>query len=88
MRARTLPSFWKAYETLDERLKRQARKSYFLWRENPFYPSLQFKCINAEANIWSVRVTQAYRALGTLDGDTITWFWIGNHDEYRRYYGR
>jgi hypothetical protein len=25
-----------------------------------------------------------YRALGLLKGDTVTWFWIGTHDEYER----
>ena len=87
MNAQTLPSFWKAYDNLDARIKRQARKSYRLWRENPFHPSLHFKCVNAEESIWSARITQSYRALGILDGETITWYWIGNHDEYRRLYG-
>jgi hypothetical protein len=31
-----------------------------------------------------VRITRGCRALGVLDGDTITWFWIGGHDEYER----
>jgi hypothetical protein len=27
-------------------------------------------------------VTRGYRALGLLEGDTVTWFWIGGHDDY------
>jgi len=23
--------------------------------------------------------------LGVLNGDTVTWFWIGGHDEYARW---
>jgi len=23
--------------------------------------------------------------LGILEGDTVTWFWIGSHDEYERF---
>lgn len=86
MKSATLPSFWKAYRSLDGTIRHRARKAYHLWRENPFHPSLRFKCINSEENIWSVRVTLGYRALGILEDDTITWFWIGNHDEYERFF--
>ncbi len=53
--------------------------------ENPFHPSLHFKCINAEEDVWAVRVTLGFRAVGILEGDTVTWFWIGSHDEYERF---
>lgn len=82
----TLPSFWTAYGNLEERVRQSARKSYQLWSENPFHPSLHFKCINREENIWSVRITRQYRAVGIVDGDTVTWFWIGSHDDYERFY--
>jgi hypothetical protein len=80
----TLPSFWAAYQTLPESVREAARKAYRLWRDNPFHPSLKFKCVNAEERAWSVRITLQHRALGVLDGDTVTWFWIGSHDEYER----
>ena len=38
-------------------------------------------------DIWSVRITRSYRALGIMDTNVVTWFWIGNHDEYERYFG-
>ena len=84
MKSATLPSFWAAYEPLDESAKRAARKAYRLWAENPFHPSLHFKCINMQESVWSVRVTRSYRAVGILEGDAVTWFWIGSHDEYER----
>ncbi len=84
MKSATLPSFWKAYGSLDEKIKRRARKTYQLWVANPFYPSLHFKCINSEESIWSVRVTLGYRAVGIFEGDTVTW--IGNHDDYERFF--
>ena len=34
--------------------------------------------------MWSVRLTRSYRALGILEGDTVTWFWVGGHDNYER----
>lgn len=86
MKSATLPSFWEAYFSLNKNIKASARKAYYLWRENPFHPSLHFKCINEKEDIWSVRITRSYRAVGILVGDTITWFWIGNHDDYERFF--
>jgi hypothetical protein len=86
MKSATLDSFWAAYRRLDESTKQSARKAFHLWAENPFHPSLRFKCINRQENIWSVRVTLGYRALGLWDGDTVTWFWIGGHDAYERFF--
>lgn len=86
MNSTTLPSFWDAYKSLNEVIKRSARKTYRLWTQNPFHPSLHFKCINREQNIWSVRITLDYRALGILEGDTVTWFWIGSHNNYEHFF--
>ena len=86
MKSATLPSFWSAYRSLDESVRRRARKAFRLWAQNPFQPSLHFKCINAEENVWSVRVTLGYRAIGVFEGDTVTWFWIGGHDDYERFF--
>jgi len=33
---------------------------------------------------WSARVTNDYRALGVMTGDTVIWFWIGSHADYDR----
>ena len=86
MKSATLPSFWEAYQSLDSIIKRSARKAYLLWKENPFHPSLHFKCVNDEENIWSVRITRGYRAVGIFEGDTVTWFWIGTHDSYEKFF--
>ena len=87
MKSATLPSFWDAYQSLDNRTKNSARKAYRIWKDNPFHPSLHFKCINHEERIWSVRVTRNYRAIGILESNTVTWFWIGSHDDYERFFG-
>lgn len=87
MKSMTLPSFWEKYYLLDTTIKQQAKKVYELWLQNPFHPSLHFKCINTEENIWSVRITRSYRALGVLEDGTVTWFWIGSHDDYERFFG-
>jgi len=86
MKSATLPSFWTAYASFSGDIKRSARKAYRLWAQSPFHPSLHFKCINREENVRSVRIMRGYRALGILEGDTVTWFWIGSHDEYERFF--
>lgn len=86
MKSFTLPSFWVEYRRLHEDIKQSTRKAYRLWAKNSFHPSLHFKCINTEESIWSVRITRNYRALGILDGDTVTWFWIGSHDDYEKFF--
>ena len=66
MKSKTLPSFWKAYDKLEESVKEQARKAYKMykiWSNNPFHPSLHFKCINSEENVWPLRISMGYRAL-------------------------
>lgn len=87
MKSQTLPAFWEKYEELDESLKKQARKAFALWTENPFHPSLHFKCINPQGNVWAARISRGYRAVGILENDTTTWFWIGSHKEYEKFFG-
>lgn len=86
MKSATLPSFWAEYRRLSKPVKEATRKAYQLWAENPFHPSLHFKYINSEEEIWSVRVKRSYRALGVKEGNTVTWFWIGSHDDYEQFY--
>jgi hypothetical protein len=58
------------------------RRAYGLWRSNPSHPGIQFKRIHSTEPIFSAQVGLGWRALGTLEGDTVTWFWIGSHAEY------
>jgi len=87
MKSDALQSFWDRFNRLDQNTRNQTKKAYRLWVENPFHPSLRFKCINKAENIWAVRVSRGYRSLGVVDGETVTWFWIGTHDEYERFFG-
>ena len=83
MRSRATPRFWAAYRELPPEIKETARKAYGLFRDNPRHPSLQFKKVHDDS-IYSVRVTLGYRALGLLEDEEVTWFWIGAHAEYDR----
>ena len=87
MKSQTLPTFWDSYKLLSEKNRRSAREAYYLWKDNPFHPSLHFKCINSQEDIWSVRINRSYRAIGILDNDTVIWFWIGNHNDYEHFFG-
>lgn len=87
MKSETLPSFWKCYAPLDSEIKQRARKTYRLWSENPFHPSLHFKCVNPNENLWSVKITRGVRAIGVMDDNTVVWFWIGSHDDYESFFG-
>jgi hypothetical protein len=82
--SRGTPRFWATYRELPETVREAARKAYQLFRENPSHPSLQFKKIHAGEPIYSVRVTLGYRAVGLLEEDEVTWFWIGSRADYDR----
>ena len=84
MKSRTTRKFWRLFERLPLEIQEHARKAYLQFRNDPSYPSLNFKRVDSTDAIYSVRIGIHYRAVGLLDGDTITWFWIGIHDDYER----
>ena len=55
-----------------------------LFRQNLSHPGLNFKKVDEENNVYSVRIGLAYRALGQNDGEAIVWFWIGPHGDYNK----
>jgi hypothetical protein len=80
----TVKSYWKAYKGLPKKIQRDADRKFNLWKKNPFHPSLNFKCVNTEYNIWSVRVTIDYRALAVRNEKSVIWYWIGDHNKYEQ----
>jgi hypothetical protein len=50
VKSAVLPSFWEAYRRLDRTAQEKARKSFQVWMDDPFHPSLHFKCINSGEN--------------------------------------
>jgi mRNA-degrading endonuclease RelE of RelBE toxin-antitoxin system len=76
--------FRKTFDALPTNIQQAARSAYRRFRENPQHPGLQFKRVVDDTPIYSVRIGLHYRALGVLQGDDITWFWIGPHSEYDR----
>lgn len=84
MRSLATPRFWAAYRELPPPIQSLTRKAYRLFRDDSGHPSLQFKKVHDREPVYAARVTLAYRAVRLLEGDEITWFWIGGHDDYDR----
>lgn len=84
MKSSRTSNFRKLFQKLPQRVKETAKKNYELWKINPSHPSLEFKKVKPNQNIWSVRVGIGWRALGVVKEreDKIVWFWIGSHGEY------
>ena len=84
MKSYLTEDFVAAFRDLPNDIKERARKNYRLWKENPYHPSLHFKRIHPTEPLYSVRIGLGWRALGLLEDDSITWFWIGSHADYDR----
>lgn len=83
MNSKTTARFRVLYQALSAEGQRQARIAYNLFKQNPRHPSLQFQPISPkDPTLYSARVGAHYRAIGSLMSDTITWTWIGSHEDY------
>lgn len=87
MKSLLTDDFLDCFRQLPEPVREQARRAYRHWKANPYHPSLQFKRVHATEPIYSVRVGLGWRALGLVEGEAISWFWIGSHAEYDRILG-
>lgn len=84
MTHRILASFWKHYRTLPENVQRLADRQFEQLKTDPFHPSLHFKKVGKQKQLWSVRVGISHRALGFDKPEGVVWIWIGAHAEYDR----
>ena len=82
MNSHTTRRFRELLAALPARVRQQALDAYRLFRQNPSHAGLRFKKVYSDPPIYSARVGIGYRAVGTLDGDTVVWFWIGSHADY------
>jgi hypothetical protein len=88
MNSQTVPRFWQLYAKLPHQIREQAREAYRLFQANPAHPSLHFQRLKGHPELWSVRVTRDFRAVGLRESDAITWFWIGDHRAFERTFAR
>jgi hypothetical protein len=84
MHSRTTRQFWRLFSDLPADVQRDAKRAYALFRSNPAHPGLQFKKLEGEDDIYSVRIGLEYRALAVMKKDRVVWYWIGSHAEYDR----
>ena len=83
MNSKTSARFRSLYASLPIDAQRQVRVAYQLFKQNPRHGSLQFKRIDpANPTLYSARVGAHYRAIDSLDSDTVTWTWVGSHEDY------
>lgn len=73
MNSRTRLSFWRSYSRLPEPVKRSAKEAFGLFTQNASHPSLRFKKLQARTDLWSVRISEQYRAVGVRRGEVIEW---------------
>ncbi len=76
------PNFMGLVQKLPQNIQRRTAKQIQVLQENPLYPSLQFKKVSVD--LWSIRITNDYRALGYEEDGKIIWNWIGPHSEYEK----
>jgi len=82
MKGRATPDFWSCFAKLPPDIRRRAGRTYARWLRDPAHPGLRFRRLNTKNPVYSIRIACNWRALGVRDGDTIVWFWIGNHGDY------
>jgi hypothetical protein len=72
------------YRALPADIRALADKNFAVLKSDPRHPSLHLKRID---DLWSVRIGDRYRALGTEVKEGFYWIWIGTHAEYDRIVG-
>jgi mRNA-degrading endonuclease RelE of RelBE toxin-antitoxin system len=76
--------FWDEFRRLPAQVQKQAKRAFEHLALDQRYPSLQYKCVNHAEGKYSIRINLVYRALGYMQGDEVTWYWIGHHSKYER----
>ena len=82
MKSHTTRGFRQLFSGLPSHVQQQAREAYRLFRDNAAHPGLRFKQVAGDPPTYSVRFGISYRAVGVVDNQTVTWFWIGSHADY------
>ena len=82
MKSKRTKQFHKLFARLPLQVQQDAIEAYQRFRANPYHPSLNFKRIDAQDPVYSVRIGRSYRAIGWYENGVIRWYWIGSHEEY------
>jgi hypothetical protein len=87
-RHRAVERFWTSFHRLSSAQKESARKSWKIFKENPFDPRLRTHKIQRLSGyygrtIYAVKIEGDLRSLFYLDGDTAVSLVIGTHEIYK-----
>jgi mRNA-degrading endonuclease RelE of RelBE toxin-antitoxin system len=81
--SRRHPSFRRQFARLPREVQKRAREVYTRFQADPSLPGLQFKPLHTALPLWSVRISDSYRAVGVRKSDVeIVWIFIGTHADY------
>jgi hypothetical protein len=80
----TNADFWGMYSKLPKELKAASKEKFKLFLKDPRHPSLRFKPLKKDPDLWSVRVNISIRAVCYRKGEDLYWYWIGTHAEFDR----
>jgi hypothetical protein len=84
MQSRTTRQFWRLFSALPLDVQEDAKGAYRIFQSNPAHPGLQFKKLEGEDDIYSVRIGLGYRALAVMKKDRVPLYWIGSHSDDER----
>jgi mRNA-degrading endonuclease YafQ of YafQ-DinJ toxin-antitoxin module len=87
-RFRAARAFWKNFAKLPERQKEAARRTFLIFKADPFDPRLRAHKINSlsahyKRTIYAVEIEGDLRVVFFIDGDVVYTVDIGNHAIYR-----
>ena len=77
-----LEEFRENFSSLDNQIQKQADKQISIFKDNPFYPSLNTEKLAPKSKqLWSFRINKKYRVVFRfIDNNTILFLTIGPHD--------
>jgi hypothetical protein len=84
MQSRATRQFWRLFSALPLDVQLDAKHADRMFHSNPAHPGLQFKKLEGEDDLYSVRIGLGYRALAIMKKDRVIWYWIGSHSGYDR----
>ena len=73
MKSRRTRRFHECFAQLPSDIQSRARQAYQLFEDNPAHPGLRFKRVHQTEQIYSVRVSERYRAVGVLKDEAMVW---------------
>ena len=87
-RYRAVERFWTSFYRLPSAQKESARKTWKIFKEDPFDPRLRTHKIqrlsaNYGRTIYAIEIEGDLRLLFYLDGETVVSLIIGTHDLYK-----